>query len=102
MNLSVLANYFQSLTSSPLGPLTGSSLAGPVRACSDPLGHLAQGPGTSKAERRPRSLSPPPPPIAAPLLEMGFSLKHVIRGINATGKLHFISSNEQRSTYYVL
>ncbi|KAK7862054.1 hypothetical protein R5R35_011478 [Gryllus longicercus] len=32
-----------------------------------------------------RSPSPPPPPIAAPLMEMGFSLKHVQKAINATG-----------------
>lgn len=83
-----LANYFQSLampTTSPLGPLNVSSNAGPIRAGSAPLGALTQNAGSSKTERRPRSLSPPPPPIAAPLLEMGFSLKHVIRAINATG-----------------
>lgn len=33
-----------------------------------------------------RTPSPPPPPIAAPLMEMGFSLKHVQKAINATGK----------------
>lgn len=32
-----------------------------------------------------RSPSPPHPLIAAPLLEMGFSLKHVQKAINAIG-----------------
>lgn len=31
-----------------------------------------------------RSNSPPPPPIAAPLLEMGFTLKHILKAIYAT------------------
>ncbi|KAK4883685.1 hypothetical protein RN001_007004 [Aquatica leii] len=31
-----------------------------------------------------RSNSPPPPPIAAPLLEMGFTLKHVLKAMQAT------------------
>lgn len=68
-----------------LGSLNANSATGPIRAGSAPLGAFSQRAGTSKTERRPRSLSPPPPPIAAPLLEMGFSLKHVIRAINATG-----------------
>nr|CAD7438539.1 unnamed protein product [Timema bartmani] len=37
-----------------------------------------------RASHRLRSPSPPPPPIAAPLMEMGFSLKHVQKAINAT------------------
>lgn len=72
-------------TTNPLGPLNVNSGTGPIRAGSAPLGALTQNAASSKTERRPRSLSPPPPPIAAPLLEMGFSLKHVIRAINATG-----------------
>ena len=35
---------------------------------------------------RTRSPSPPPPPVAAPLLEMGFSLKHIRQAMESTGK----------------
>ncbi|KAF0297934.1 putative E3 ubiquitin-protein ligase HERC1 [Amphibalanus amphitrite] len=34
-----------------------------------------------------RSPSPPPPPVALPLLEMGFSLRHIQRAISVLGKL---------------
>ncbi|KAL0271708.1 UNVERIFIED_CONTAM: hypothetical protein PYX00_008714 [Menopon gallinae] len=53
-----------------------------LRLGSGTLDHLNQ---RVRTERRPRSLSPPPPPVAAPLLEMGFSLNHVVRAICATG-----------------
>lgn len=33
---------------------------------------------------RRRSNSPPPPPIAAPLLEMGFSVRHILKAIFET------------------
>lgn len=34
--------------------------------------------------RQRRSSSPPPPPIAAPLLEMGFTIKHILKAICET------------------
>ena len=37
------------------------------------------------ARGRPRSPSPPAPPIAASLLEMGFSIKHIRQALAATG-----------------
>ncbi|XP_069694063.1 probable E3 ubiquitin-protein ligase HERC1 isoform X1 [Periplaneta americana] len=40
-----------------------------------------------------RTPSPPPPPIAAPLMEMGFSLKHVQKAINATGSTGDMSAH---------
>lgn len=57
-----------------------------LRLGSSTLDHLNQ---RVRTERRPRSLSPPPPPVAAPLLEMGFTLNHVVRAICATGNYKF-------------
>lgn len=36
------------------------------------------------------STSPPPPAIAVPLLEMGFSLRQIAKAMEATGKICFI------------
>uniref|UniRef100_A0AAV2LT25 B30.2/SPRY domain-containing protein n=1 Tax=Knipowitschia caucasica TaxID=637954 RepID=A0AAV2LT25_KNICA len=42
--------------------------------------------GTSLSDPTSRlSTSPPPPAIAVPLLEMGFSLRHIIKALEATG-----------------
>ncbi|PSN36069.1 hypothetical protein C0J52_06695 [Blattella germanica] len=40
-----------------------------------------------------RTPSPPPPPIAAPLMEMGFSLKHVQKAMNSTGSTGDMSAH---------
>ena len=41
------------------------------------------------APMRTRSPSPPPPPIAAPLLEMGFSIKHIKKALSSTGNAKY-------------
>nr|CAD7425857.1 unnamed protein product [Timema monikensis] len=46
-----------------------------------------------RASHRLRSPSPPPLPIAASLMEMGFSLKHVQKAINATGSTGDMSAH---------
>lgn len=38
------------------------------------------------------STSPPPPAIAVPLLEMGFSLRQIAKAMEATGRIHFYIS----------
>lgn len=42
---------------------------------------------------RRRSNSPPPPPIAAPLLEMGFTLRHILKAIFETKSSGEISAH---------
>ncbi|XP_070543560.1 probable E3 ubiquitin-protein ligase HERC1 isoform X2 [Ptychodera flava] len=41
--------------------------------------------GQPASSQRRRSPSPPPPPIATPLLEMGFTIRHIRRAMTATG-----------------
>lgn len=41
------------------------------------------------------STSPPPPAIAVPLLEMGFSLRQITKALEATGQAH--KSSEAKS-----
>uniref|UniRef100_T1JES7 HECT-type E3 ubiquitin transferase n=1 Tax=Strigamia maritima TaxID=126957 RepID=T1JES7_STRMM len=65
----------QSETSSP------SSVQSPLRR----LAKTALVARSAPIPTHPRSPSPPPPPVAAPLLEMGFALRHIQRAIAATG-----------------
>uniref|UniRef100_A0A8C4Q7E9 HECT and RLD domain containing E3 ubiquitin protein ligase family member 1 n=1 Tax=Eptatretus burgeri TaxID=7764 RepID=A0A8C4Q7E9_EPTBU len=48
--------------------------------------HCRQATRTASSDPTSRqSFSPPPPPVAAPLLEMGFPLRHIQRALEATG-----------------
>ncbi|XP_049838129.1 LOW QUALITY PROTEIN: probable E3 ubiquitin-protein ligase HERC1 [Schistocerca gregaria] len=72
-------------TSLPLGACSFSELSSPQPPY--PSASNKPSPQSAPLLRAPqlRSPSPPPPPIAAPLMEMGFSLKHVQKAISATG-----------------
>ncbi|KAG8223096.1 hypothetical protein J437_LFUL002044, partial [Ladona fulva] len=72
-----------SLPLSGVGPLSYSEAPSPHSPSQRRLVHPS--PLSAPLLRRARSPSPPPPPIAAPLLEMGFSIKHVKKAIYATG-----------------
>lgn len=70
----------RSIYSDPSSPQI--SAAGPSTAVAM---SVAQ-PHSQSVNRRRSPSPPPPPPIAAPLLEMGFSLRHINRALNATGR----------------
>ncbi|XP_046401290.1 probable E3 ubiquitin-protein ligase HERC1 isoform X2 [Ischnura elegans] len=72
-----------SLPLSGVGPLSYSEAPSPHSPSMRRNFHPS--PLSAPLLRRFRSPSPPPPPIAAPLLEMGFSLKLVKKAINALG-----------------
>ncbi|KAJ1527946.1 hypothetical protein ONE63_007879 [Megalurothrips usitatus] len=66
------------ISSSPARPSAIATLSMTSSASSPPLDAPPPAPA-------PSTIVPPPPPIVAPLLEMGFSLKHIQRAIQSTG-----------------
>ncbi|KAE8748468.1 hypothetical protein FOCC_FOCC004763 [Frankliniella occidentalis] len=68
-------------TSQPSRPTATMATAIAGNNTATPIG------GTPSVDTTSSNDSPPPPPIVAPLLEMGFSLKHVQRAIQSTGSV---------------
>ncbi|XP_063233987.1 probable E3 ubiquitin-protein ligase HERC1 isoform X2 [Bacillus rossius redtenbacheri] len=75
---------FSEFTSPQLTPAAGAGGSNRATPQSAPLLHVSA---------RLRTPSPPPPPIAAPLMEMGFSLKHVQKALYATGSTGDMSAH---------
>ncbi|KAJ8965419.1 hypothetical protein NQ314_004172 [Rhamnusium bicolor] len=79
----------------PYGPSFSASLGASPNTNHPPRSRLFSG---SESEEnlwsiRRRSNSPPPPPIAAPLLEMGFTLKHILKAIFETKSAGEVSAH---------
>ncbi|XP_071450243.1 probable E3 ubiquitin-protein ligase HERC1 [Hetaerina americana] len=90
-----------SLPLTGLGPLSYSEAPSPHSPSQRRIVHPS--PLSAPLLRRVRSPSPPPPPIAAPLLEMGFSLKLVKKAICAIGCSREVSAHaiNQLATWMV-